>query len=367
MRIIFCKKKWGRIVFFLILSGCTFAIRTPVTPVRPTVKPHIFRGVFHAHTQYSHDSKASLDFVIKTARQADLDFVVVTDHNNMNGLEPYRQMKAPDRPLLIFGTEFSTWHEGHLTGIGIKQAPPDIEKTQEVVDLFHKEGGYAVISHPLSRRKPWPTWELKDFDGIEVFTFSDIFYADGIALLPKALFFPPKVFLESVLKNRSFPALQLWSDQLNSGRHIAAYGATDAHLKFEWHGLTIENYLLLFQSVTTYALADELKEEKIIEALGHGKSFIAFEVWGLAQDFTFTASQEGENFKMGDTIPVGVPVTFSVSAPKKAEIRLIRDGRVIETKNVSDLKVQTSQRGVYRVEVYENGTIWIISNPIYVE
>src|SRR3989338_7790784 len=93
--------KWRALLFLALLSGCTFVIRTPAFRPPRDAKPNLFRGAFHVHTEYSHDSKASLELVIKTARKAGLDFVVVTDHNNLNAASAYQTMKEPDRPLPI--------------------------------------------------------------------------------------------------------------------------------------------------------------------------------------------------------------------------------------------------------------------------
>lgn len=351
----------------LMLSGCTFVIRTPVFPVKQGAKANLFRGVFHVHTEYSHDSKAPLELVIQTAEKAGLDFVIVTDHNNMKAAVAYQKMAKLTRPLLLFGDEISTWHDGHLTGIGIKKEPPDIESTQEIINIFHKQGGYAIISHPLSQKKPWPNWNIEHFDGIEIFCFSDIFYAQHpMKLLLKALFLTPRAFLKSELKNQE-AGPKLWDEKLASGHHIAAFGAIDAHLKLRWRNFYPENYLLYFQAVTMYALASELKEEKIAEALGKGHSFIAFEVYGGAQDFSFSASAGNSHYEMGDSVNVQPKITLVIKVPKESEIRLIHNGKVIEQNNGKILEQKVSGPGYYRAEVYTEGKLWIVSNPIYVE
>ncbi len=360
--------KWLITVFLLALSSCTFAIRTPAVSTKQLhPKQNLFRGVFHVHTNYSHDSKASLDLVIQTAEKAGLDFVVVTDHNNMKAAAAYQKMKKPDHLLLLIGDEISTWSDGHLNSIGIKTEPPDIENTEEIINLIHKQNGYAIISHPLSRRKPWPNWKIKDFDGLEIFCFSDVFYAQNpMKLLLKATFLTPRSLLKSELKNQE-AGLKLWDEKLMSGRHIAAFGAADAHLKFKWHNFYVENYLLYFQAVTMYVLADEFKEEKITEALGHGRSFVAFEVYGLAQDFSFSASAENKNYGPGDSIVTKMPVLLTIKAPKESNIRLIYNGNVIQQNQGKTIEYKVSEPGYYRTEVYTEGKLWIVSNPIYLE
>ncbi len=349
------------------LSGCTFVIRTPVFPTHKNQNPNLFRGVFHVHTQYSHDSKAPLELVIQTAEKAGLDFVVVTDHNNLKAAAAYQKMAKPERPLLLFGDEFSTWHDGHLTGIGIKKEPPDLENAQDIINIFHKQGGYAIISHPLSRKKPWPNWNIEHFDGLEIFCFSDIFYAQNpMKLLLKAILLTPQAFLKSELKNQE-AGLKLWDEKLRSGHHVAAFGAVDAHIKLRLGNFYPENYLLYFQAVTMYALTDELKEEKIVEALGHGKSFIAFEVYGLAQNFSFSALSEGKTYGPGDSMVTQSPILVTIKTPKESDIRLIHNGKTTQQNQGKMLEWKVLEPGYYRAEVYREGKLWIVSNPIYVE
>ncbi len=74
---------------------------------------------------------------------------------------------------------------------------------------------------------------------------------------------------------------------------------------------------------------------------------------------------------MGDELPAKNGVTLQAKLPSAAEIRLRKDGRVIQTwKNKMSCAHITTEPGVYRVEVYRRylGKLrgWIYSNPIYV-
>ena len=117
--------RWLCAILLIGFSSCSFVIQTPSVPSPKHAKANLFRGVFHVHSKFSHDSKAPLKLIIKTAQKAGLDFVVVTDHNNLNAVSSYQNMNRPDRPLLIFGDEISTWSDGHLIGLGIKTEPPE--------------------------------------------------------------------------------------------------------------------------------------------------------------------------------------------------------------------------------------------------
>ena len=276
-------------------------------------------------------------------------------------------MTHPDRPLLIFGDEVSTWYDGHLNTVGIQKEPPEVGETQKIIDDVHEQKGYAILAHPLSKRKPWKNWQVKNFDGIEVFCFSDNFYDESVFLILKALFLPPKSFLESTLKTPE-AGLGLWDSKLGSGRKISGFSAVDAHLKFKLGNLVLENYSLYLQSTTMYVFADGLNERKITESLGKGRGFAAFEVRGLAQDFTFSALNNGSTYQIGDSLKAGSPVQFQVKSPETADIYLIHNGNVIQKAHGTTLEYSSNgEAGFYRVEVYLNGALWIFSNPIYLE
>ncbi len=366
----FCGSVTNFVALFLIVSvctGCAFVVRFPAFSVPKSKNPNLFRGVYHVHTEFSHDSKATLERVINTAQRAGLDFVVVTDHNTLEGREVYQRGNFPKSPLLIFGNELST-PAGHLVALPLKEEPPDtVEKSQGYVDEVHRQGGKIIVAHPYSPRKPWSDRSIQGVDGVEIFSFPGVYYTQDIrTLIPKAAFLPPFYFLRSVLE-KSEQSLELWDELLKTGK-IPAFGAIDAHLKWEWFGFAPENYLLYFQAVTMYVRAEELGEEKITDALVQGRSFVAFEAWGPASDFEFWAEAGGRKFYPGDSVPEeDGPILFLVRAPRPADIRLIHRGELIEGNTGAGLEKKAYAPGAYRVEVYWNGQLWIVSNPIYVE
>ncbi len=60
-------------------------------------------------------------------------------------------------------------------------------------------------------------------------------------------------------------------------------------------------------------------------------------------------------------------ITFKVLLPgKDAEIRLFRNGSIIETANGIDASFEVNKKGAYRVEVFFENRAWIYSNHIRV-
>ncbi len=356
---------WFLPFFIIFLSGCALLIRSPINTdyKKSESPPGLYRGIFHVHSDHSHDSGASLEQIMNTAQDAGLDFVIVTDHNSIGGLKAFDQTSHPSKPLLIFGDEISA-PDGHLIALGIRQHPPELPTSQAYIDWIHEEGGYAILAHPVCIRNPWKNWNVRNVDGMEIYNFAHSMYPENkIALATKASILTPKNFLRSLQKTPE-KSLNKWKSEMKR-TPLVAFGATDAHIHLQWAGLTPENFLLAFQSVTMYVHAEANTPEHIIHAVGQGKSFIAFEAQGTAQRFVFSAVSSHSRFHAGDTVRVETPVILFVRSPEVGEIRLLRDGEIVNQVTGTELSIEAPGPGRYHVEIYKNGKLWVLANPIY--
>jgi len=346
-------------------SGCALMM-----PARAATAPEFgrdgwYRGITHVHTEFSGDSVISLKNSIKTAEKAGLDFVVVTDHNTISGRKVYREGNYRRYPLLVFGMEISTL-DGHILALGVTEDPPKGLSAQQYVDWIHAQGGFAAVAHPGSVKNPWRDWDVKGFDGLEVYNFGHAFYPHNkLKLGAQMLFLSPRSFLRSVQR---YPeaSINIWNREMTS-RPAFLLGGTDAHVRFDLFGWSPEDVFLYFQSVSTYVLAEELNEAGVVGALVKGRSFIAFESRGNASGFSFTASEGVKEYQMGDKIPPGPSILFSVTAPEPAEIRLFHREKLVRKTEGTKLRYEGREAGPYRAEAHREGGLWILSNAIYVE
>ncbi|MDP3921459.1 MAG: CehA/McbA family metallohydrolase [Candidatus Omnitrophota bacterium] len=354
----------GLIFTALLGSGCALMLPSKAITEDGWGTEGPYRGVFHVHSEHSHDSAITFEDARKTAKKANLDFVVITDHNNLDGRAAYADGEYEPYPLLVLGTEITTG-DGHLIALGIDEYPQK-QSTKELVKWIHDRGGYVVAAHPLSVRTPWTDWSIKDIDGFEVYNFGHAAYTQNKVLLAlKALFYPPHKFLKST-QDAPLDHIRFWEQNL-TGNHTAIVGAADAHIHFEFLGMSPENLRMYFESVTTYVIANRLEEKAVVKAIGEGRSYLAFEVRGDASGFTFTAVSGSRELEMGDTARSGKSVEFKAASPGRAWMYLIKNGQVVESRRGTELRFTTADAGVYRVEVHKDGGLWILSNPIYVE
>ncbi len=350
-----------KIILFLIVS--LIFLRTGLAFADETLE--LYRGVFHVHSVYSHDSQASLDFIRKTARKAGLDFVVVTDHNTLEGMHHYKKAGDFSSPLLIFGNEISTV-DGHLIALGVHELTPGDRTSENLINWIHGQGGYAVLAHPTGKKKPWTHWQVQDWDGMEVYNFADDFYrGNKIKIVLKAIFLSPNAFLSRTAKVPK-ESLKVWHGELRS-RPVTAFGGTNAHLKLKLAGWAPENFLLYLKSVTTYVYAKSLDEKAILKALGEGRSFVALEAVGSAKDFSFIIKTEQAVYGPGEHVKLETPAALSVTLPREARIELYRNGELLKEADGNKLDGKIEKDGNYHAEVYAGKKLWIYANPIYVE
>jgi hypothetical protein len=172
-----------------------------------------------------------------------------------------------------------------------------------------------------------------------------------------------------------------WDELLAQGQRVVAIGGSDAHAlhlnlgpisrviyPYEFHFRAVNTHVLLAEPLS----GDVHTDRKLIyDALGQGHCFIGYDLPAPTRGFTFTAQGLEKNAIMGDELPAKNGVTLQVKLPSPAEMRLLKDGQVIQTwKNKLSGAHITTEPGVFRVEVYRRhlGKLrgWIYSNPIYV-
>ena len=101
----------------------------------------------HIHSEYSPDSLAKIDDIIKKAKEESIDIIAISDHNTVDGTsEVIRKTKGTDI-LAIPSIEISSSH-GHILGFGCEDyVPRDLSPT-ETIDRIHDQGALAIIPHP---------------------------------------------------------------------------------------------------------------------------------------------------------------------------------------------------------------------------
>ena len=343
----------------------------------------------HMHTRYSDGTGSHADIAVAALR-CGLDAVIVTDHNVLvQGAEGYVR-DGKRRLLMLIGEELHDQdrlpQKNHLLVFGAGQEfAPLAADPGALIRAVRQAGGLSFIAHPDDPAArtfgetdiTWADWSVADFTGIELWNgLSEL--KTRIPTRLQAVFY---ALLPALVAHAPMPAtLKRWDDLLRHSR-VVAVGGSDAHAlhahmgpfhaviyPYDYHFRAINTHLLIPEALSGDALADR---RIIYDALAAGHCFVAYDRPLSTRGFRFSASGREGSAIMGDEISSRGGVTLQATLPAFAEIRLIRDGKVIRRESSAPAVTHLAlEPGVYRVEAWRRylgrRRGWIFSNPIYV-
>ncbi|HJX39421.1 MAG TPA: CehA/McbA family metallohydrolase [Anaerolineae bacterium] len=345
---------------------------------------HEYKGGIHLHTTAS-DGAASHQEVARLAAQAGLDFLIVTDHNVLtSGVDGWY-----DDVLLLVGEEIHDTtrlpEANHYLAFDIQShVPAEGASPQQVIDEVNSRGGFGFIAHPFEHSPPltgepelpWVDWEVIGYAGLEIWNYMSEFksYLRSVA---GALFF---ILCPRTAIAGPFPETLAKWDELLSRRKTAAIAGTDAHSATYSIGplrRAVLPYEDCLRAVRTHILTPEpltgaLDHDRrmVYQALREGKSFVAYDAIGDATGFSFQARSGESVAGMGEDLRLSGEVTFKVSSPLQAELRLSWNGQTVAQRKGTGLRHTSGESGVYRVEARRThlwkSRGWVFTNPVYV-
>lgn len=368
--------------FFDALAGrFLWQPEAPAPDVAPVGRWRDLRGALHVHTSTYSDGAGDVPTVMAAAREAGVDFLLLTDHNT---LQPQRD-GWPVRfsaPLLLVGTEITVAGGAFLLGLDLPDAfdfPPR-RPAQAAIDAVRAAGGLALVSLPFDMKHPWVDWEARGCQGIETLNLSTI--ARGHINLLSLLWLLPlwrrrgDLAVLRAIAARPDEALAKWDTLLAQGDPWIGIGALDAHalMKIGRKKYPIPSYADSFRAVSTHVLippeASDLPRA-IGDALRAGRCYFSYDCLGDPSGLAF----EGEGgAPMGGAVGAGAELVAR-SAPGTL-LRLFCRGRVVASGRGA-LRFRAVHPGAYRIEAYRAGRPlgplqvgarpWAFTNPIYVK
>ena len=229
------------------------------------------RGDFHTHTAHSDGScdvagtrgPCPATRTFEAARDAGLDFVVVTDHNTITQLNNIRfeQDRYP-KTLLIPGTEITTFN-GHANAIGntdfldFQLGSPRLPTLAKLFDQVDAAGGFLSINHPSlpsGEACMGCGWTVKDTDWSRV-TAIEVVNGSG---------------MRTGGPEGPLSGIRFWDNLLKQGHRITAIGGSDNHDATDRTGAKQPP----IGSPTTVVYASELSNKGIIAGVKSGRVFL---------------------------------------------------------------------------------------------
>ena len=347
---------------------------------------HEVIGNVHLHTTHS-DGYGSHADVARAAREAGLDFIIPTDHNVLvAGEEGWR-----DGVLMLVGEETNDPdppNGNHYLCFGIyEDVAAMANDAQAVIDDVRRQGGFGFIAHPCERPGPfagertydWTRWDVQGYAGISIWNYMSEFksYLKNLPASLLAVFFPKWVI------RGPFPeTMALYDRLLVGGERVPLIGTSDAHANVYSAGplkRQVFPYKQLFETVNLHLFLEqplsgelEADRKRIYGAMRVGRGFVGYHAAGDPRGFAFhVRARDGRPLATyGEEVPLSDGLSFDIRSPRRARLRLLRDGVVIAQTRGRRLYAPIEKAGVYRVEAHRWNRFryrgWVFTNPIYV-
>ena len=346
-----------------------------------------YAGHMHIHSTHS-DGSGSIKEIAEAARKASLDFVIITDHNNLGGRvageEGYH-----GGVLVLVGLELEVQGRGeHCLVLGLQDIPPATPSADKFLAQIRDRGGASFLAHPYELGSPilykgrafvWNPVPDEGFDGLEIWNYSSR-WRDGCHNFPQA-------FLRYYLKRPGLAlepcplTLEKW-DLMTRKRPVSAVGGSDAHaihLKLGPLRPVIFPYEDLFRGVNMHLYLREplsssfdAAEKQVVEALRRGSSFVAYDGFVSSRGFTCSLTHEGKEYLPGEGVPRASGGIIRAEAPtRRCRLAVIQSGREVFTTSGPRLTYPVKEPGPYRLEAALKPSLgrhrpWIYTNPFYV-
>ena len=303
--------------------------------------PAWYKGDLHTHTVHS-DGKLTVAELARAARQAGLDFIAITDHNNTA-----HQVDAwPEDTLLhIVGEEVTTpgghanvWGLGPHGFIDFRVLPGD-PRIESLVKAAANQGALFSVNHPFlpCSQCSWAHAIPVGVAGIEIWNGPD---------------------------GPQEAAIALWDKLLRSGRRITGIGSSDFHRLPQ---------PLARGSVRVWA--KELSTAAILEGIREGRVIVMGDATSHTPQFAVRA--EGTTATIGEVLLLGPSGAFQVEvgAPgllggradiywngEKVDAAPLRgEDAVVFSRTAAD-------DGYVRAQLHAaDGTTFAITNPVFIK
>lgn len=342
--------------------------------------------IAHVHTTYS-DGTATVEELVAAAAATGVDALLVTDHDTLcarrDGWEG-----THDGVFVLVGTEVSP-KEGHYLAFGVEHEIPHAGRSAlEIAEAVRDAGGVGFAAHPFSRGghmlvpglarrivlpHGWPALDdPRGCDGIELWSLTtdaaEAWRTPGEAV--RWLRHPETAIAAGPPAHH----LQRW-DALSAHRRVPAIGGLDGHqpgirirgrvrspLSHRRTFGLLRTHLLCERPLTGDAGADS---RTMVSALDAGAAWLTSPCVAPAHGARLWAQRPD-----GGVIPMGgeagaSPALLHVRLPRAADIRVLRGGALLKETHDEALDVEIAQRGVYRVEAWIDGRLWLLSNPVH--
>ena len=313
--------------------------KRPKEPVRTGAR--WYSGGLHVHTVHS-DGTLTVAEVSRLAREAGLDFIAITDHNNT----VHQTETPPDDGLLrIVGEEITT-PGGHANAWGLAGWRSDIDfrvlpgnpRIADLVRAATARGALVAINHPRASCAGCG-WEHAVPEGVTAMEITNGSHAEMAA------------------------SIALWDSLLKEGRRMVAVGTSD------WHRgpapMDLASVRVWASELSTRAILDGIRAGRVV-VMADGRTppplLVARAGRGKAGAGETLAVRGRKDVRLEVTLPVGL---------LGGRVDLVADGAVVASKPAaSRLRFDRPIGGAryLRIHVFAaDGSPRAVTNPVFMD
>ncbi|MBN2460407.1 MAG: PHP domain-containing protein [Candidatus Cloacimonetes bacterium] len=333
-------------------------------------------GCIHNHTEYSYDSRVPLSRIINVAKKAELDFITINDHRNLEAAHDPAVVMEKEL-IIICGVEINDPDNNNHYLVFNTDKVLKGKSAREYVEFYRQTGAIGFAAHPLERRASkrfrkyiWTDLDNDGFDGMEIWNF----VSEWIGKLKPSFNGLWFILFPSLFVVKPLPEVIIYWDRLNSsGKRKSAIGSVDSHEeKVKKFGILFKflTHKSLFNSIRTNVLlpsATEITDKTILAALRKGNSYIVNHKMGNPYNF-FAGMSSGDDKSIifGEELSWKENLKIFYRLPCYCRINLIRNGRKISAKIDDKGFFLIKKPGNYRLEIFKWGRAWIYTNNFYI-
>lgn len=335
------------------------------SPSRPELLE--YRAAFHCHSFLSHDSEGTVEEIASAAKRTGMNAVFLHDHYAPEGVA-----RSPsglrNEVLFVPGLELNLPPDASLlVSCPARDFAPD-RGLADLRDEFLRDGALLTAGHVEGLA---PDWRPAGHETFEIDNVHARFLlASPGEIILAALLYPRPAFFESLVGSAPRRQLRRWDEALRHGR-VAPVAGHDAHANIRLLGplgWTIGDYDEIFRLFSVRILARELTVEALLDGLRRGRCFVSYDFLGDARGFclAYVDPRGDTQAILGEEAPWTPRGRLEARAPRPVRWRLLRDGRLIGVHEGERLDVRLPGPGTYRVELWLDGSLWVVPAPIWI-
>jgi hypothetical protein len=218
--------------------------------VPPPAERGWVRGDLHCHTLYSDGDSWPAD-VMERAVLRGLEFLGVTDHNQVGHQADYASLQGVDLPIILPGVEVTTYG-GHWNVWGTDRwwefREPETDAVSHAMQAAAASGALVSVNHPKPFGPPWEYSNAIGYHAVEVWN--------------------------GVWERLNYMSLKWWEEQLRAGRRLVALGGSDLH-RLRAPDPDPRHARDLGTPTTWAYVGEDRTARGVLDALRHGRAFIS--------------------------------------------------------------------------------------------